>query len=62
MSGNFGGIGTELLIKSLDAVWLRQRVISNNIANSETPGYKSKTVEFESLLRRSYRQYRTEAR
>jgi flagellar basal-body rod protein FlgB len=50
MSDYLNGIGTKLVIKSLDAVWLRQQVISNNIANAETPGYKSKTVEFESLL------------
>jgi len=36
--------------KSLDALWLRQQVISDNIANQDTPGYKSKSVLFESLL------------
>jgi len=36
--------------KSLDALWLRQQVISDNIANQDTPGYKSKTVSFEELL------------
>ncbi len=30
---------------------MRQRVITNNIANATTPGYKSKSVEFESMLR-----------
>lgn len=44
-------ISTDLLQKGLDALWLRQRVISNNIANATTPGYKSKSVEFESMLR-----------
>lgn len=44
------GADIFLLQKSLDAVWLRQRVISNNIANAETPGYKSKSVRFEELL------------
>lgn len=51
MSNYLSNLGTDILIKSLDAVWLRQRVISNNIANAETPGYKSKSVEFERLLR-----------
>lgn len=36
--------------KSLDASWLRQQVIADNIANIDTPGYKSKYVEFENLL------------
>jgi flagellar basal-body rod protein FlgB len=42
----------ELLEKKLDAVWLRQQVISSNIANAATPGYKSKSLEFESILDR----------
>jgi len=40
----------SILQKSLDAVWLRQRVISNNIANIDTPGYKSGSVRFEDIL------------
>ncbi len=44
-------IGAEILIKGLDALWMRQRVISNNIANATTPGYKSKSVEFENVLK-----------
>ena len=36
--------------KSLDSLWVRQKVISNNIANIDTPGYKSKTVKFEEML------------
>jgi flagellar basal-body rod protein FlgB len=43
----------NLLAKSLDAVWLRQQVISENIANAETPGYKAKYVSFEDALRAS---------
>lgn len=41
-----------LMQKSLDALWLRQRVVANNIANIDTPGYKSKQVRFEDLLQR----------
>lgn len=44
-------IATDILVKGLDALWMRQRVITNNIANATTPGYKSKSVEFESMLR-----------
>lgn len=36
--------------RALDASWLRQSVIANNIANVNTPGYKRQDVEFESML------------
>ena len=39
-----------LLQKGLDAIWLRQTVIADNIANIDTPHYKAKYVEFESVL------------
>ena len=38
------------LEKAVDASWLRNEVISNNIANVDTPGYKRKTVKFEEFL------------
>lgn len=37
--------------KALDATWLRNEAISNNIANVNTPGYKRATVEFENILK-----------
>lgn len=37
--------------KSLDGLWRRQEVISENIANYETPGYKRKYVTFEDDLK-----------
>jgi flagellar basal-body rod protein FlgB len=52
MSGFLNNASMELLEKKLDAVWMRQQVISGNIANAATPGYKSKSLEFESLLER----------
>ena len=36
--------------QALDAAWYKQQVISNNIANSSTPDYKAKTVEFGIIL------------
>ena len=36
---------------SLNLRLLSQNVISSNIANADTPGYKSQSVEFESALR-----------
>jgi flagellar basal-body rod protein FlgB len=50
MSSILGNTSMSLLEKSLDAVWQRQQVISNNIANAATPGYKSQHLEFEDLL------------
>lgn len=41
----------NLLNKSLDGLWLRQQVTMENIANFSTPGYKSKFVDFENLLK-----------
>ena len=41
---------TYLLKRSLDASWLRNKVISNNIANVDTPGYKGQKVQFEEFL------------
>lgn len=41
---------TALLEKALDASWLRNEAISNNIANVNTPGYKKSYVKFEELL------------
>lgn len=41
----------EILLKSLDARMERNRVISNNIANAETPGFQKRKVSFEATLR-----------
>jgi flagellar basal-body rod protein FlgB len=38
------------LSKNLDGLWARERVISENISNYETPDYKSKYVAFEQDL------------
>lgn len=47
----FKDIGS--LQKGLGASWTRNSVISNNIANVDTPGFKSSSVEFESLYQKS---------
>jgi flagellar basal-body rod protein FlgB len=44
---------TDLLQKGLEASWLRNAVLRNNIANAETPNFKTSDVEFESVLARS---------
>lgn len=38
------------LKKALDISDLRNRVISENIANSETPGYKGREVDFQKMM------------
>ena len=39
--------------EGLDAVWLKQRVISNNLANADTPGFKASFVSFSGILEES---------
>lgn len=36
--------------KALDATLMRQNMISNNISNADTPGYKRVDVKFQELL------------
>ncbi len=40
----------NVLTKAADASWKRENVISNNIANVDTPGYKRKDLNFEGVL------------
>jgi flagellar basal-body rod protein FlgB len=40
----------DLMVRLLGACELRARVVSANIANSNTPGYVRRTVRFEELL------------
>ncbi len=40
----------NVLDSAADASWTRNSVISNNIANVDTPGYKRSDVEFETYL------------
>jgi flagellar basal-body rod protein FlgB len=42
--------GLDLLKRSLDAYTLRQKVIAENVAHVETPGYRSRSVDFETRL------------
>ncbi|MEA2638676.1 MAG: flagellar basal-body rod protein FlgB [Chloroflexota bacterium] len=41
----------RLIQAALDGLALRQRVISQNVANVDTPGFKASHVEFEQALR-----------
>jgi flagellar basal-body rod protein FlgB len=51
MSGSGFDPTIGALNTSLNLRLLNQNVVSGNIANADTPGYKAKTVEFESALR-----------
>ncbi|MDP4092156.1 MAG: flagellar basal body rod protein FlgB [Bacillota bacterium] len=41
---------TKILEKAVDASWMRNGAISQNIANVDTPGYKRVDVPFEDYL------------
>jgi flagellar basal-body rod protein FlgB len=46
----------DLYKKALDWAWKRNEIISNNIANADTPGYKAKDLNFEAFLQKSLNQ------
>ena len=58
----FNNTSFRLLEQGLDAVWLKQKVISQNIANADTPGYNAKNVKFSTFLKEKckYKQYHTD--
>lgn len=43
----------KALAASLNFRQMRQEIISSNIANADTPGYKAKRVDFEKALARA---------
>jgi flagellar basal-body rod protein FlgB len=48
-SGAFGYV--DVLKTAADASWLREEVLTNNIANVDTPNYKRQDVEFTTYLK-----------
>lgn len=48
----FYGNGISMTEKMLDFLWSRQTVTLNNIANVDTPGFKSQYITFEEELGR----------
>ncbi|WHH58927.1 flagellar basal body rod protein FlgB [Petroclostridium sp. X23] len=55
---------TAVLEKALDASWLRNEAIADNLSNVDTPGYKRQKVDFENFLaeaieNRSFQGYKT---
>jgi len=41
----------RVMQKSLDAEWLRNKAVSHNIANVDTPNYKRQVVKFDDVLK-----------
>lgn len=56
MSGLFSNSIYKVLETSINGATLKQQVLSNNIANVDTPGFKRSDVEFKSLLKQSLQQ------
>lgn len=50
------GNQSELLLRLMSASTLRARVLSENIANQNVPGYKRRIVRFEELLAQKLQQ------
>lgn len=48
---NIYGNSLDILKKSLDYTWAKKTVITDNIANYDTPGYKAKYITFEDRLK-----------
>lgn len=53
MSDSLFDVTFSVLNKALDGSSLRQKTIANNVANVNTPGYKSQSVSFEDQLKRA---------
>lgn len=49
--GLFDSNAIKLTEQGLDACWYKQKVISHNISNIDTPDYKAKTVDFGIILK-----------
>lgn len=45
-------VSSAALEKAISATWQRAQLITHNLANEDTPGYKAKKLEFETLLNR----------
>lgn len=58
-SGAFGYV--DVLKTAADASWLREEVLTNNIANVDTPNYKRQDVEFTTYLKSALEQVGTPA-
>lgn len=44
--------GVDLVNKAIDATLIKKELINQNISNADTPNYKRKDIDFESVLKR----------
>ncbi|ANC76855.1 flagellar basal body rod protein FlgB [Fictibacillus phosphorivorans] len=58
----FSGSVMKNLEMALDGSALKQKTISNNLANVDTPGYKAKETVFNQEFKKSLHAYRTDQR
>ena len=58
---NSGAFGYVDVLKTAEASWLREEVLTNNIANVDTPNYKRQDVEFTTYLKSTLEQAGTPA-
>lgn len=50
MPGAINLLSLDVGTKAVGALWERSNAISDNIANADTPGYRTKSVSFETQL------------
>ena len=55
---NISSSKDHLLVNLMSAATRRNQVLTSNLVNQNTPGYKRQTVEFEDLLARELREQR----
>ena len=58
-SNAFGYV--NVLSAAADAAWTRNEILTNNLANLDTPGYKRQDIRFESILRNEIDRHKSEA-
>lgn len=54
----FENTGFRVMEQSLNALWVKKDVVSQNIANISTPNYKAKTVTFGAVMENERYKYR----
>lgn len=49
----YDSVASQAMQSSMDALWLKIRIHTDNIANTSTPGYKAKKVSFGEVMTRT---------
>lgn len=49
----YESLSSKAMQSSMDALWLKMKIHTDNIANTSTPGYKAKKVTFGEVLTRA---------